>query len=71
MYEDDSEEEEDEEPADLDDLDAGRQDQFNNIMDEFLNKYEILGGKVAPVLGGDSSATGALTSYRADRAVAR
>ena len=59
MYEDDSEEEEDEEPADLDDLDAGRQDQFNNIMDEFLNKYEILGGKVAPVLGGDSSATGA------------
>lgn len=59
MYDDDSEEEEDDEPVDLDDLDAGRQDQFNNIMDEFLNKYEILGGKVAPVLGGHSSATGA------------
>ena len=50
MYEDDSDEEEDI-PEDLEDLSTEQHTQLNNLMDEFLMKYEVLGGKMKPVLG--------------------
>ena len=50
MYEDDSDEEEDI-PEDLEDLSTEQHTQLNNLMDEFLMKYEVLGVKMKPVLG--------------------
>ena len=51
MYEDDSDEDDDI-PEDLDDLSTEQHDQLNNVMDDFLSKYEVLGGKMKPVLAG-------------------
>lgn len=51
-----SDEDEEEEEIDSDeapDLITSRED-FNSIMDDFLENYEILGGKMRPTLAGDS-----------------
>ena len=54
------ESEEEDEPTDDDDDEApelitSRED-FNAIMDDFLDNYEVFGGKMHPVLPGESTA---------------